>query len=139
MNLEIILNLPIQPHEVPVLRELVGWEGRQVDYPAVFERCNFWAGVRDEQSQQLIAFGYVAGMGLQHGYMEDILVHPEYQRKGLGQALVKRLLQEAEHVGLEIVTLTYDTKHMRIYRLCRRRLEETRLNHAGGADRTLLT
>ncbi|OMF88975.1 GNAT family N-acetyltransferase [Paenibacillus sp. FSL R7-0337] len=118
MNLEIIINLPIEPHEVPALRELAGWEGRQADYPAVFERCNFWAGVRDEQSQQLIAFGYVAGMGLQHGYMEDILVHPEYQRKGLGQALVKRLLQEAEHVGLEIVTLTYDTKHTSFYTGC---------------------
>lgn len=66
----------------------------------------------------LIAFGYIAGMGLQHGYMEDIIVHPQHQRKGIGQALVKRLLQEAEGFGLEIVTLTYDSKHTAFYSDC---------------------
>lgn len=111
---EIIINLPIEAHEVPKLRELVGWDGRQADYPKVFERCNFWAGLRGTQGE-LIAFGYVAGMGLQHGYMEDIIVHPQFQRKGIGQALVKNLLQEAEHIGLEIVTLTFDSKHTSFY------------------------
>jgi ribosomal protein S18 acetylase RimI-like enzyme len=85
----------------------VGWEGRHSDYPILFERCNFWAGCRDSKNE-LIAFGYITGMGLQHGYMEDIIVHPQFQKKGLGQALVKKLLKEAERIGLEIVTLTYD-------------------------------
>lgn len=114
MKREIVLNLPIEPHEVPTLRELVGWEGRHADYPAVFERCNFWAGARGENNE-LLAFGYIAGMGLQHGYMEDIIVHPRCQKQGIGQALVKQLLQEAERVGLEIVTLTYDAKHTSFY------------------------
>lgn len=114
MEQEIIINLPIEPHEVPQLRELVGWDGRYTDYPILFERCNFWAGLRDANSK-LIAFGYVAGMGLQHGYMEDIIVHPKFQNKGLGQALVKKLLKEAERIGLEIVTLTYDSKHTLFY------------------------
>jgi predicted N-acetyltransferase YhbS len=93
----------------------VGWDGRHSDYPAIFERCNFWAGLRDEKNIELIAFGYVAGMGLQHGYMEDIIVHPKFQKRGIGQALVKKLLQEAEQFGLEIVTLTYDSKHTSFY------------------------
>jgi GNAT superfamily N-acetyltransferase len=111
---EIIINLPIESHEVPNLRELVGWDGRYSDYPTLFERCNFWAGLRDEENK-LIAFGYVAGMGLQHGYLEDIMVHPEFQKKGIGEALVRKLLQEAERVGLEIVTLTYDSKYTSLY------------------------
>ncbi|AYB38887.1 GNAT family N-acetyltransferase [Brevibacillus laterosporus] len=114
MKQEIIINLPIVADEVPNLRELVGWDGRYSDYPTLFERCNFWAGLRDEENK-LIAFGYVAGMGLQHGYMEDIIVHPEYQKKGIGESLVRKLLQEAERVGLEIVTLTYDSKHTFFY------------------------
>ncbi|MED1783481.1 GNAT family N-acetyltransferase [Brevibacillus fortis] len=114
MKQEIIINLPIVADEVPKLRELVGWDGRYSDYPTLFERCNFWAGLRDEENK-LIAFGYVAGMGLQHGYMEDIIVHPEYQKKGIGESLVRKLLQEAERVGLEIVTLTYDSKHTFFY------------------------
>lgn len=114
MNQEIIINLPIVAEEVPNLRELVGWDGRYSDYPTLFERCNFWAGLRDEENK-LIAFGYIAGMGLQHAYMEDIIVHPEFQKKGIGESLVRKLLQEAERVGLEIVTLTYDSKHTSFY------------------------
>lgn len=112
--LEVVINLPIQPHEVPLLRESIGWEGRHSDYPVLFQRCNFWAGARNDQNE-LIAFGYVAGMGLQHGYMEDIMVHPKYQKQGIGQALVKNLLLEAHHSGLEMVTLTYDAKYARFY------------------------
>lgn len=114
MEQDVIINLPIEAHEVPNLRELVGWDGRHADYPILFERCNFWAGFRNAQDE-LIAFGYVAGMGLQHGYMEDIIVHPQYQKKGIGQALVKKLLQEAERIGIEIVTLTFDSKHTSFY------------------------
>ncbi|WP_183601424.1 GNAT family N-acetyltransferase [Paenibacillus phyllosphaerae] len=114
MEQEIAINLPINPDEVPILRELVGWDGRHSDYPRLFERCNFWAGLRDEKNE-LIAFGYIAGMGLQHGYMEDIIVHPHHQSKGIGQALVIKLLQEAERFGLEIVTLTFDSKHEPFY------------------------
>ena len=63
---EVFINLPIMPHEVPRLREMVGWEGRHSDYPKLFERCSFWAGCRN-QSGELIAFGYIASMSLQHG------------------------------------------------------------------------
>ena len=55
--MQIMVNLPIQDNEVPDLREAVGWGRRDKDYPALFERCNFWAGARDETGK-LIAFGY---------------------------------------------------------------------------------
>ncbi|SFI39714.1 Acetyltransferase (GNAT) domain-containing protein [Paenibacillus sp. UNC496MF] len=110
----IVINLPIAPDEVPALREHIGWEGRHADYPRLFERCNFWAGCRNER-RQLIAFGYISGMGLQHGYMEDVMVHPNYRRSGLGQAVVRALLEEAERFGLDIVTLTFENKLTAFY------------------------
>ncbi|MBO7742934.1 GNAT family N-acetyltransferase [Paenibacillus sp. MWE-103] len=108
------INLPIAPDEVPALRERIGWEGRRGDYPRLFERCNFWGGCRDERAQ-LIAFGYISGMGLQHGYLEDVMVDPGYRHSGLGRALVRSLLEEAERFGLEIVTLTFDAKLTAFY------------------------
>jgi hypothetical protein len=72
MNYKVIINIPISNNEVPELREHVGLGRRDEDYPTLFERCNFWAGIRDENNK-LIAFGYVCGMGLEHGYMEDII------------------------------------------------------------------
>lgn len=110
MNVEVKINLPIGDSEVPDLRESVGWDRRDSDYPALFGRCNFWAGVRNG-ANKLIAFGYVTGTGLQHGYMEDIIVHPGCHGQGIGKALVSRLLEEADRTGLGIVTVTYAEAH----------------------------
>ncbi|WP_226528923.1 GNAT family N-acetyltransferase [Metabacillus niabensis] len=117
MNDKVIINIPIDTNEVPDLRELVGWSRREEDYPTLFERCNFWAGVR-EQNDKLIAFGYVCGMGLEHGYMEDIIVHPTYQGQGIGTALVKELLRESERFGLGIVTVSYEQNKTNFYKAC---------------------
>lgn len=117
MYYEVIINIPISNKEVPELREQIGWGRRDEDYPALFERCNFWAGIRDENNI-LIAFGYICGMGLEHGYMEDIIVHPQYQRRGLGVELVKELLRESERFGLRIVTVSFENNKTNFYKAC---------------------
>lgn len=33
-------------------------------------------------------------MGLEHGYMKDVIGHPDYQGKGIGSELGKGLLRE---------------------------------------------
>ncbi|WP_037288370.1 GNAT family N-acetyltransferase [Saccharibacillus sacchari] len=115
--IQVLINPKLRREEVPDLREAVGWGRRDRDFPILFERCNFWAGMKNEKGE-LIAFGYVAGMGLQHGYMEDIIVHPDYQGQGIGKKLVVRLLEEAEAYGLEIVTLTFEEKNAKFYEAC---------------------
>lgn len=117
MMFKVIINMPIENHEVPALRELIGWGRRDKDYPALFERSNFWAGVRDEDGQ-LIEFGSVTEMGLEHGYMEDIMVHPDYQKRRIGVDLVKGLLRKAEQFGLGIVTVTYKSHNVNFYQTC---------------------
>lgn len=108
------INLPLEQHEVPDLREVVGWDRRDQDYPLLFERCQFWAGVKDD-SGRLIAFGYLCGMGLEHGYMEDVIVHPDYQGQGNGLKIVNELLAEAERAGIDIITVTFSEENTSFY------------------------
>lgn len=117
MTYKVVINMTLLSNEVPDLRESVGWGRRDQDYPVLFDRCNFWAGVKDE-SNNLIAFGYVCGMGLEHGYMEDIIVHPNYRNKGIGVRLVKELLREAELFGLEMITVSYEENKKNFYKAC---------------------
>ncbi|MEM1501784.1 GNAT family N-acetyltransferase [Domibacillus sp. 8LH] len=117
MNYKVIINIPISNDKVPELRELVGWGRPDKDYPILFERCNSWAGVRDNKNK-LIAFGYVCGMGLEHGYMEDVIVHPRYQGQGIGGKLVKELLRESERFGLSIITVSYEENKTNFYKAC---------------------
>ncbi|QJD82783.1 GNAT family N-acetyltransferase [Cohnella herbarum] len=118
MNLaEIQINNTIKEYEVPNLRESVGWERRDSDYPLLFERILFWGSLRDED-ESLIAFGYITGPGIEHGYLEDVIVHPNNQARGIGKRLVKALLQEAEIRGISIITVTFQEKHRSFYEDC---------------------
>jgi ribosomal protein S18 acetylase RimI-like enzyme len=112
-----VINMPVADHEVSDLRHLVGWERREEDYPLLFERCVFWGGIRNEK-EELIAFAYIAGTGLQHGYLEDVTVHPAYQQKGIGKVLVQALLAEATRRGSEIITCTFSQEHIGFYQKC---------------------
>lgn len=47
--------------------------------------------------------------------MEDIIVHPQFQKKGIGVMVVRTLLTEAERVGLEIVTVSYEENKTNFY------------------------
>ena len=114
MPFKVEINVQLTPEEVPELRAHVGWSRRDNDYPTLFERCNFWAGVKNENNK-LIAFGYICGMGLEHGYMEDIIVHPDYQGSGIGLKLVNVLLEEAERFGLEIITVSFEERNVNFY------------------------
>ncbi len=60
----------------------------------------------------------MVGPGIEHGYLEDIIVHPSYQGKGIGNALVKRLMQEAEDRGISIVTVTFEENNRDFYEGC---------------------
>lgn len=57
-------------------------------------------------------------MGLEHGYMEDIIVHPKYQGQGIGGKLVRELLRESERFGLKIITVTYEEHNRNFYKTC---------------------
>ncbi|GAB2539248.1 GNAT family N-acetyltransferase [Gracilibacillus alcaliphilus] len=107
MNCQVTINMPISNDEIPALRERVGWERRDQDYPHLLERCNFWAGARDQHGH-LIGFGYICGMALEHGYLEDIIVDPSYQGQGIGTQIVQALLQEADQSEIEVVTTTFE-------------------------------
>jgi GNAT superfamily N-acetyltransferase len=115
--LQVAINLPLNADEVPALRTRVGWSRREHDYPVLLERCQCWAAARSAGGT-LVAFGYLSGMGLEHGYIEDVMVDPAYQRQGLGRALVLALLEEAAQRGTDIVTVTFSPAHRAFYEAC---------------------
>lgn len=113
------INEVLKRHEVPELRGKVGWGRREEDYPALLDHCLLWATARNEFGR-LVAFGYITGPGLafEHGYMEDVMVEPEEQGKGLGKLLVQSLLRGAEEKGISIVTVNYSEQHESFYKEC---------------------
>jgi len=48
-------------------------------------------------------------------YIQDILVHPEFQRGGVGRALLTRLLERFAHVRSAVLLTDADERQLRFY------------------------
>ena len=55
-------------------------------------------GAYEFKTEKLIGIIRVVGDGHSVVFIQDLLVYPEYQRKGIGTALLKQILQDYKHV-----------------------------------------
>ena len=88
------------PHaEILALYEAVGWSAYTRDPDALFvalEETDLvvlaWEG------DLLVGLARVLSDDVHIAYVQDILVHPDHQRKGIGQDLMERVLDRYKHV-----------------------------------------
>ena len=52
---------------------------------------------------RLVGFARVISDGCFHAYIDDVLIHPDYQREGLSSQLLTELLASLRHI--ETITL----------------------------------
>ena len=89
------------PHaEILALYEAVGWSAYTRDPDALFvalEETDLvvlaWEG------DLLVGLARVLSDDVHIAYVQDILVHPDHQRKGIGQDLMERVLNRYKHCG----------------------------------------
>ncbi|TMP38458.1 GNAT family N-acetyltransferase [Pseudoalteromonas rubra] len=87
-----ILQSPPAATEFSALRASVGWQNPPLEQVAVsIESSLYWVQCRKEQ--QLVACGRVVGDGYMYFYIQDVIVHPDYQGCGLGHIVMDNIEQ----------------------------------------------
>ena len=103
--------------EVLTLYESVGWTG----YTCRFEIMEhafakslkiYGAYVQDK----LVGLVRAVGDGVTIVYIQDLLVHPSYQRMGIGKALMGRILDDYKNVYQKVLTTDDTEKTLAFYR-----------------------
>ena len=86
-------------HEILSLYESVGWIA-YTRAPEVLERAfsNSLITFAARDEKKLIGLIRVVGDGETILFIQDLLVSPEYQRKGVGSALLNEILDRYSHV-----------------------------------------
>ena len=95
-------------NEADILRlyESVGWTA-YTDHPEVLRKGfeNSMLILTAYEGDQLLGIIRAVGDGYTVVFIQDILVFPEYQRKGIGSALLQALLDRYSHVRqIELAT-----------------------------------
>ena len=92
--------------EILSLYTSVGWENYTRN-PQMLERAyeNSFLKIVAFEGKQLIGMVRVVGDGASVILIQDLLVHPEYQRKGIGSQLMRAVLERCEDVyQIELMT-----------------------------------
>ena len=102
---------PVSPAALADLRESVGWNRMQRDLADPRLRNAFHLCAFDGES--LVGYAAVVGNGLTDAYIQDVMVHPDYQHQSVGTQLMERILARLEAEGLYMVSVIYGEEALR--------------------------
>ena len=91
-------NVAPSSHDFVVLREACGW-GSISDDLAVMAIRNSLIFTSVYDGDLLIGFGRVIGDGALNYYIQDVIVVEAYQNRGLGTAILTRLMESIETIA----------------------------------------
>jgi GNAT superfamily N-acetyltransferase len=111
------LYAPITPSAIADLREAVGWESHEEDYPAALK--GYWATMSGfGASGTLIAWCAILSDSVRHAVLIDVIVHPVWQRQGIGQALVATAVSHIKASGISIIHVDFEPEFKTFYERC---------------------
>ena len=103
-------NTPISIDSLTQLYQSVGWRN-YYNTPAIMSQLlpGAWHYISAWEEDQLVGLIRTISDGCYILYIQDILVHPDYQRQAIGTSLVKQMLERAKDMQ-QIILTTDDTE-----------------------------
>lgn len=96
---------PVSPALLADLREAVGWNRMEADLADESLRNAFHLCCFDDEL--LVGYAAVVSNGVTDAYIQDVMVHPHWQRRGVGMELMKRVLERLRDEGVYMVSVIY--------------------------------
>jgi GNAT superfamily N-acetyltransferase len=116
MSVTIRRNSPLANDELNALRAAAWAQVGEQNWEPILARSVGWVGAFD--GERLVGFVNVAWDGGVHAFLLDTTVHPDYQRQGIGQALVREAAALAREGGAEWLHVDFDEDLAPFYRSC---------------------
>ncbi|MGX6972309.1 GNAT family N-acetyltransferase [Vagococcus lutrae] len=109
----------LEEKELQELYEAVGWSAYTRDMPTLQRAISHSLHVVTAwQDDRLVGLIRVVGDGLTIVYIQDLLVHPDFQKQGIGTELMKAILSRYSDVR-QLVLLTEEAPDVRnFYEAC---------------------
>jgi len=89
------------------LFKTTGWNAKYRATPSDLATAieNSWYTLSAYDEEQLVGFGRVMCDGVMHAMIFDVIVHPTHQRRGIGSAILKRLIAVCRDENIRDVQL----------------------------------
>ncbi|MFS0782094.1 GNAT family N-acetyltransferase [Bacillus sp. 1P06AnD] len=89
------------------LHQTTGWNNDGLyTYDQLYRAiCNSWYSVSFYHNKSLIGFGRIISDGIYQTFICDVIVHPDYQTKGIGTKIMNALIKKCDQEGIKWIQL----------------------------------
>ena len=116
-DISFTLNPDVSSQAICDLREAVRWDRSEEDYPAALQ--GYWATVGGfDTANKLVAWCAILSDGVRHAVLLDVIVHPLYQQKGIGKALVATAIEHIQAHNITIIHVDFEPNTTAFYEAC---------------------
>jgi GNAT superfamily N-acetyltransferase len=112
-ELQVGRDLPVSPEEIIALRRSVGWPTGG-DYERILREDVFHISARLQG--RLVGFAQVVGSPHGDLLLQDVCVHPDLQRKGVGTRLVDMALQVCGTLSPQGLNVLFEERNLPFFR-----------------------
>ena len=109
--LEYKMNSDISPESIAGLRRLVSWGGMETELkdPAL----NDYLRIACFDGETLVGFLAVVSNGVTDAYIQDVMVHPDYQGRGIGTELMNCAIGRLKADRIYMISVIYGEEELR--------------------------
>ena len=106
-----IENPDLPPDSIAALRRSVGWGGMDAELkdPAMKDYLRIACFDGDE----LVGFLAVVSNGVTDAYIQDVMVRPDYQGRGIGTELMERAIERLKRSRIYMISVIYGEEELR--------------------------
>ncbi|MBR6666766.1 MAG: GNAT family N-acetyltransferase [Clostridia bacterium] len=95
------------------LRQSVGWNRMERELTDTRLHNAFQLYCFD--GDRLVGYSAVVSNGVTDAYIQDLMVHPDYQQQGIGRQLMQRTLERLRNEGIYMVSVIYGDAELQKY------------------------
>lgn len=104
---------PVSVSALADLRQSVGWNRMELDLADkrlhnTFQLCCF-------DGERLVGYVAVVSNSVTDAYIQDLMIHPDYQKQGIGRQLMQRTLSRLRNEGIYMVSVIYGDAELKKY------------------------
>jgi len=113
VHLQYVINPELEAEDVAVLRSAVGWECRKDKLKKVIGFTYMTAACFD--GEHLVGFVDVISDGVDDALIRNLLVHPNYQRKGIALNLLKKVIEKTRRDQVKTINVLFEPELVALY------------------------